>query len=244
MVMTEPVLADQSAIVTGAGRGIGATIARTLSENGAAVALAARSEDELVAVADDIQAAGGDALVIPTDVTEQNQVENLFSETSNEFEKVDILINNASISKYGKLWEHSVEEWESIVDVNLTGVFRCSRQALKSGMLDRETGKIINISSINGKTGFSDTGAYTASKHGVQGLTNVLAKELRETDIRVSSICPGQVDTDMQDEVPGVEPLETENISDIVLFLLSMPSSVYIPEVIAVPPESIPITTH
>jgi len=113
-----------------------------------------------------------------------------------------------------------------------------------AGCSERDEGTIINMSSLSGKVGFSQTGPYTASKHGIQGLTNVLAKELKETDIRVSAICPGQVETELTDDIVAVDRLETDDVTDIVVFLATRPPSLYIPEVVVVPPESIPLVRH
>lgn len=157
---------------------------------------------------------------------------------------MDLLVNNAGTTARGDLWELTDEEWERVVDVNLNGTFRCSREALAGGMVERGEGTIVNVSSITGKVGFAGTSAYGASKHGIQGLTNTLAKELRETDVRVSSVCPDQVATGMTDEIAEVDRLETTDVTGIVVFLATRPPDVYVPEVVAVPPDSIPVVYH
>lgn len=234
----------QTAVVTGAGRGIGRAVARTLAAEGVRVALAARTDEEIAAAAEDIRAADGAALAIPTDVTDDADVSELFRRTREEFGQVDLLVNNAGITTTGNLWELSTDEWQRIIDVNLTGTFRCTREALDGGMLEREAGTIVNMSSLTGKVGFAGASAYGASKRGVQGLTNALAKELKETDVRVSSVCPGQVRTDMTDSIAAVDRLDIEDVTDVVVFLATRPPSAYVPEVVLVPPESIPLVRH
>jgi NAD(P)-dependent dehydrogenase (short-subunit alcohol dehydrogenase family) len=242
--MTATDLAGKAAVVTGAGRGIGRSIALGLADEGMRVALAARSDDEISAVAGEIRDRGSEAVAVPTDVTDTGDVSELFERARERFGRVDLLVNNAGTTAQGNLWELSDEAWERVVDVNLNGAFRCSREALAGGMLERGAGTIVNMSSLTGKVGFAGTSAYGASKHGIQGLTNTLAKELKGTDIRVSSVCPGQVATGMTDDIAEVDRLETADVTDIVVFLATRPPGVYVPEVVAVPPDSIPVVSH
>lgn len=237
-------LDGRTALVTGGGRGIGRSVALGAADCGANVAVAARSEDEITDVARTIDDRGGDAIAVPTDVTDTDDVGNLFDRTRDAYGRVDLLVNNAGINVTEPLWTLSDEEWSDVIDVNLHGTFRCTRAALTGGMLERDEGTIVNMSSLGGKIGFAETSAYTASKHGVQGLTNALAKELKETDIRVSAVCPGQVATDLTDDIVAVDRLEPDAITDIVLFLATRPASVYVPEIVAVPADSIPLVHH
>ncbi|ELY37759.1 SDR family oxidoreductase [Natronorubrum tibetense] len=243
-MMDEISLDGRTAIVTGGGRGIGRQIALEFADRGVDVVVAARSEDEITDVASMIDERGGEAVAVPTDITVTDDVGTLFERAREAYDQVDILINNAGISVNETIWSLSDEEWQNVIDVNLSGTFRCTREALTGGMLERDEGTIINMSSLSGKVGFTQTGPYTASKHGVQGLTNVLSKELKETDIRVSAVCPGQVKTELTDDIVAVDRLETDDITDIVLFLATRPPSVYIPKIVAVPPESIPLVRH
>lgn len=242
--MTERELHGQTAVVTGGGRGIGRSIALRLAEEGMDIVLAARTEEEIGQVAATIRNRGSDAIAVPTDVTDTDDVAALFDQAREAFEHVDLLVNNAGTSTNGELWELSEDEWTTVIDVNLNGTFRCAREALVGGMLERNEGTIVNMGSLTGKVGFAGTSAYGASKHGIQGLTNTLAKELKDTDIRVNAVCPGQVATKMTDDIAEVDRLETEDISDIVVFLATRPPHVYIPEIVVVPPDTIPAIYH
>jgi 3-oxoacyl-[acyl-carrier protein] reductase len=242
--MRHATLDGETAVVTGGGRGIGRDVALGLAGEGMDVVLAARSTGEIAAAAEEIREAGGEALAVPTDVTDTDDVTELFERARERFGQVDLLVNNAGTNANGRLWELSDEAWETVIDVNLNGAFRCAREALAGGMVERGEGTIINMGSLAGKVGFAGTSAYGASKHGIQGLTNTLAKELKDTDIRVSAVCPGQVATDLTEDIVEVDRLETEDVTDIVVFLATRPPGVYVPEIVAVPPDSIPVVSH
>jgi 3-oxoacyl-[acyl-carrier protein] reductase len=242
--MTATSLDGDTAVVTGGGRGIGRSVALGLAGRGVRVVLAARSEAEIEAVAEEIHEGGGESLAVPTDVTDTGDVSALFERARERFGRVDLLVNNAGTNANRKLWELTDEEWERVIDVNLNGTFRCSREALAGGMIDRGEGTIVNMGSLAGKVGFAGTSAYGASKHGIQGLTNTLAKELKDTDVRVSAVCPGQVETDLTDDIAEVDRLEPDDVTEIVVFLATRPPNVYVPEVVAVPPDSIPVVYH
>ena len=242
--MTATDLDGRTAVVTGGGRGIGRSVALGLAGEGMRVVLAARSEGEIESVAEEIRDAGGEAMAVPTDVTDTGDVSTLFERARERFGRVDLLVNNAGTNANRKLWELSDEEWETVIDVNLNGTFRCSREALAGGMVERGEGTIVNVGSLAGKVGFAGTSAYGASKHGIQGLTNALAKELKDTDVRVSAVCPGQVATDLTDDIAAVDRLEPGDVTELVVFLATRPPNVYVPEVVAVPPDSIPVVSH
>jgi 3-oxoacyl-[acyl-carrier protein] reductase len=242
--MTATSLEGETAVVTGGGRGIGRSVALGLAGRGVRVVLAARSEAEIEAVGCEIRDGGGESLAVPTDVTDTGDVSALFERARERFGRIDLLVNNAGTNANRKLWELTDEEWERVIDVNLNGTFRCSREALAGGMIDRGEGTIVNVGSLAGKVGFAGTSAYGASKHGIQGLTNTLAKELKDTDIRVSAVCPGQVATDLTEDIAAVDRLEPEDVTEIVVFLATRPPDVYVPEVVAVPPGSIPVVYH
>lgn len=227
-------LGNKVAVVTGAGRGIGRSIALALARAGADVVLAARSGDELLAVAREISAAGGKAEAIPTDVSREADVEQLFRRVREQRGRVDILINNAGIGAFGLLAEISAADFDQVLAVNLRGTFLCSREAMRL-MKEKQSGYIINISSSVGIKGYPNQSAYTASKHGIMGLTKSLAVEAQPDGIRVSAVLPGAVNTDLigdaRPDLDRAQLLQPEDIAQTVLFLLSLPERAAIDEI-------------
>ena len=193
-------LVGKSAVVTGASRGIGKAIVEALAAAGAQVALLARSERALHAVADGINAEGGRALVIPADVVEEGSVSAAFSSIYSAWDSVDILVNNAGVQgPIGPLHAADGEQWWKSVEVNLKGCFLCSQQVLPHMMVQRG-GKIINLSgggAVSPRPFFS---AYSASKAAIVRLTETLAAEVRDHRIDVNAIAPGAVNTEMLKE--------------------------------------------
>jgi NAD(P)-dependent dehydrogenase (short-subunit alcohol dehydrogenase family) len=216
-------LKGKVAIVTGGGRGIGRAVALTLAREGADVVVAARTEAEINEVADEIRRSGAKSLAIRTDVSAEEDVKNLVSKTLQTFGKVDILVNNAGVGHPVSLtWDIDVEEWDRIMSVNLTSVFLCSKAVLK-GMIERNYGKIINISSIGGRTGKSGRGPYRAAKAAVINFTETLADEVKEHGISVNTICPSGVDTYFQRSL-GADTsmmMSPDDIAKVVAFLAS-----------------------
>lgn len=190
--------AGRVALITGAGQGIGRAIARAFAAEGATVVLAARTVAALEGLAAEIGAAGGRAHISPCDVTVQAQVEAMAAAARELAGPVDILVNNAGIAATQKFLGHPDELWQRIIDVNLTGTFRVTR-AIAPQMVERRWGRVINIASVAGRIGAPYMSAYTASKHGVVGLTRSLALELNRHGVTVNAICPGYVDTPMAD---------------------------------------------
>lgn len=192
------ILADHIAFITGGGRGIGRAIALLFAKEGATVAVAARTLVEVRRVADEIEAAtGAKALSLVCDVTDIEAIKEALLAIRETFGRgPDILINNAGIAESAPLTKTSNDLWERHIAINLTGSFYCTREALPE-MLERGWGRIINIASIAGKTGAPYIAAYSASKHGLLGLTRSAALELAAKGITVNAICPGYVDTDM-----------------------------------------------
>ena len=186
------------AIVTGASRGIGCATAKSLAAAGAKVAVAARSEDEIRRVADDINRQGFEAMAIPCDVRNSRSVEHLCEQTARHFGKIDILVNNAGVATSAPLVKLKLADWEEVLAVNLTGVFLCTR-AVMGGMMQRNWGRIINIASTAGLQGERYIAAYAASKHGVVGLTRCASAEGAAHGVTVNAVCPGFVDTAMTD---------------------------------------------
>jgi 3-hydroxybutyrate dehydrogenase len=186
-------LNGKSALITGGGRGIGRAIALEFARNGARVAVAARTAEQVEQVAAEI---GGDAVALVCDVSDPESVARMFSRMREDFGNPDILVNNAGIAESATLVNTTDELWHRHLSINLSGTFYCTRAALPA-MLKRGWGRVINVASIAGKSGAPYIAAYSASKHGVLGLTRSAALELATTGVTVNAICPGYVDTDM-----------------------------------------------
>jgi len=198
-----PLLKDQVALVTGAGRGIGRAAALALAAAGAAVVLVARSKDEIASVADEIKHQGGKALATPTDVSGISQIDNLLVLTLRAFGGVDILVNNAAmVHPLGKVWETSPVAWQKLIAVNVIGPYLCARAVLPH-MVEKGSGRIINISSGAAQRDIIGASAYNTSKAALERFSSTLAAELQETNIVVTVLRPGIVHTSMQASMRG-----------------------------------------
>jgi NAD(P)-dependent dehydrogenase (short-subunit alcohol dehydrogenase family) len=191
-------LTGRVALVTGGGRGIGRDIALALAEAGAKVAVTARTRAEIDQVAAEITAADGEAIAVPLDVADGAAVKAAFAEVRERLGAVDVLVNNAGMGRSALTWRTDDELWRAVIETNLSGVFYCMREAL-GPMVERRWGRVVNIASIAGKVGAPYIGAYSASKHGVVGLTRSAALEVAIHGVTVNAICPGYVDTPMTD---------------------------------------------
>ncbi len=188
--------AQQRAVVTGGGRGIGAAVARALAAEGATVVVAARSRDQVDAVAAELRDAGHDAWGAVCDVTDPASVEALNASANEWMGGVDVLVNNAGIATSAPLKAITLEQWNRIFAVNVTGVFLCT-QAMVPGMIERGWGRVVNVASVAGKAGAPYISAYAASKHAVVGFTRSIAAEVAAKGVTVNAVCPGYVETDM-----------------------------------------------
>jgi 3-oxoacyl-[acyl-carrier protein] reductase len=229
---------NEVAIVTGAGRGIGETIASSLAAEGATVVIADLDRPSAERVASEITDAGHRALAVQADVAEPSQVNSLIADTLSRFGRLDVLVNNAGIGSNKPVLETTLEEWELQLRVNLTGTFLCGQAAARAMLKSKTGGRIVNIASISGQRGGQGRGAYGASKAGVILLTKVMAVELAPLGVRVNAVSPGPVDTDQSrgthtpstrrayyDRIPVRRYGEREEIAAAVLFLASRESS-------------------
>jgi 3-oxoacyl-[acyl-carrier protein] reductase len=191
-------LKDKVALVTGASQGIGRATALTLAEAGAKVAIAARNTEKLASLGSEIAAAGGEALAVPMDVADAAQVKTGFQQLLAKFGKLDILVNNAAITRDTLALRMKLEDWDAVLRTNLTGAHLCIQQAL-GAMLKQRAGRIINISSVVAETGNAGQANYVASKAGLIGLTRAIAVEVASRNITVNAIAPGFIATPMTD---------------------------------------------
>ncbi|MGP4075570.1 3-oxoacyl-[acyl-carrier-protein] reductase [Halobacillus sp. K22] len=226
-------LQQQAALVTGASRGIGRAIAMELASQGAKVAVNyAGSEEKAEAVVQEIINQGGEAIKIQADVTSEEDVKRMIKTVVDEFGRLDILVNNAGITKDNLLMRMKEEEFDSVIDTNLKGVFLCTKGVTRQ-MMKQKYGRIINVASIVGVSGNPGQANYVAAKAGVIGLTKSNAKELASRNIQVNAVAPGYITTDMTDaltfeqreQMLSLIPLnrlgEAEDVARVVRFLAS-----------------------
>jgi len=198
------------ALVTGASKGIGAACARALSDAGHRVALVSRDESALVEVADSLP---GDSLVVPADMLDPAAIDAAFARVEEEWGAVEILVLNAGASMSAPLVRTTDDDWQRMLDLNLTAPFRCLRRALPA-MTSAGYGRVVVIASVAGKVGSARISAYTASKHGVIGLVRTAAAEVARAGVTVNAVCPGYVDTPMTDESVAAISAGTGRSSD------------------------------
>ena len=184
------------ALVTGASQGIGHACALKLAKSGATLALAARSQEKLRELVQQIDAAGGKAAAFPLDVGDEEQIKSAFKAVMAQFGKIDILVNNAGITRDQLLMRMKRADWDSVLNTNLTSAYLCTQQAISS-MLKQRWGRIINITSIFGQTGQAGQANYAASKAGLIGLTMAIAREVGSRNITCNAVAPGFIETAM-----------------------------------------------
>ncbi len=228
-------LKGRVAIVTGASRGLGLLVARDLAREGMHVAGADLRADDLAREMADIgRASDVRTLAVPTDIGQENQVVELVRRTVQEFGRVDVLVNNAGIRQVAKVWDTDAAMWDRLHNANLKGHFLCTREVLKQSMLARNEGTLIFVSSGSGKKGEEDSSAYCASKWGVIGFAESVAKDLKQTKIRVTSITPGMILTPMARESEawdlGLDWLDPAHVSNAIVFCIKQDADTIIPE--------------
>ncbi len=223
-------LSGKVAVITGGGTGIGQGVALMLSGEGCRVVLSGRRKAPLEEVLKKISAQGGEGLVVEGDVSEASDVDRLVSAAQETFGQIDILVNNAGIGGGGYIHEHDIQNWDQVLAVNLRGPFLTSRAVLPK-MRARSQGHIINISSESGLEYYQGNGAYGISKHALNALGEFIQRENQEYGVRVDTICPGMVITEMTQNSPGLDHskcLYPEDIADLVLWLLTRRANIKI----------------
>jgi 3-oxoacyl-[acyl-carrier protein] reductase len=222
------------ALVTGAGRGIGRAIALTLAHHGATVVLTARTMTELESVKTEIELAGGKAHAVLADITDAENVRQLFSEIGAKYHRLDILVNNAGIGKFAPVRDMPLGDFEAMWALNVRAVFDCIRQALPI-MESQRRGAIVNVASLAGKNSFVGGAGYSATKWALIGFSRSLMLEVREHNIKVITICPGSVDTSFSstttDPKRSEKILHPQDVADAVLAALMMPDRAMVSEI-------------
>lgn len=235
--MEEKRLNGQVALVTGSSRGIGRAIALALAAEGASVVVNyASSSNAAQEVVETITGMGGNAIALGGDISKAEDVDKLVADTLNKWGKIDILVNNAGITRDTLLLRMKLEDWQAVIDLNLTGVFLCTR-AVSKLMLKQKSGRIINITSVAGQMGNPGQANYSAAKAGVIGFTKTVAKELASRGITVNAVAPGFITTDMtkdlkSDDILKFIPLgrygQPEEVAGMVRFLAADSAAAYI----------------
>lgn len=232
-------LDGQVAVVTGAGRGIGAAIARKVAALGATVVLCGRSMKPLQSAAAGIITIGDQSRAVQCDVCNLASVQALADFVEKTFGRIDILINNAGVGSFAApLHGLTPEEWEKVLNTNLRGVYYCIR-SFAPMMIRAKTGHIVNISSLAGKNALPNGAAYAASKWGLNGLTYSVAEELRPYNIRVAVVCPGSVDTELSPHA-GKDPnkmLQPDDVAHVVAMLVTQSAQSFASEVLLRPTQ-------
>ena len=230
-------LEGRTAVVTGSSSGMGAEIAKALAAEGMSVMLAARRADRLEAVAAEIAAAGGKAMVHTTDCTQEGEVEALFRAAEERLGRIDLLVNSTGVPQATPIDQMSLDEWRMVIDANLTSVFLASREAMKL-MKPRGRGRIISIGSVASQSPRLHAAAYVAAKYGLDGLTRSLALEGRDHGVAASVLHPGFTVTGFgpdADGKPGRNAMDPRDIAQIVVVMASMPDEHNLLEALVLP---------
>ncbi|WP_133524796.1 3-ketoacyl-ACP reductase [Flavobacterium sp. 245] len=225
-------LKNKTALITGAGKGIGKAIAIALAKEGVNLILIARTQADVDQLADQTTNLGVKSLALAADVSDMNSINAAVEKALAEFKNIDILINNAGIASFGKFLELEPSDWEKIIQVNLMGTYYTTRAVIPN-MIERQTGDIINISSTAGLNGNALTSAYSASKFAVLGLTDSLMQEMRKHNIRITALTPSTVATDMAKDLNLTDGnpekvMQSEDMADLIIAQLKLNRRVFI----------------
>lgn len=234
-------LTDKVAMVTGASQGIGRATSLALGAAGARIAVAARNAEKLGALVAEIEAGGGQALAVPMDVADAAQVKAGFQQVVAHFGKLDILVNNAAVTRDGLALRMKLEDWEIVLRTNLTGAHLCIQQAL-GGMVRQRSGRIINITSVVAETGNAGQSNYVSAKAGLIGLTRAIAIEVASRNITVNAIAPGFITTPMTD--PLAANVKEQIVARIPLGRMGSPEEIASAIVFLASDEAAYITGH
>lgn len=226
-------LKDKVALVTGASKGIGRAIALALAEAGAHVAISARTGVLLDQVAEQIRACGTQALAYAGDMRDEQQIQHFVQKTVQQFDRLDVLINNAGLGHFGKIADLSTEKWDDMFALNVRGLFLATRECLPHLRAAGES-VVVNIVSLAGKNAFVGGGGYAATKHAVLGFSRCLLLEERQNGVRVLAICPGSVATEFSgdhDPEKRRHITQAEDVAQAVLMMIQMPQRAMVSEI-------------
>ncbi len=242
-------LDSKVAIVTGASSGIGEASAIALAAQGAEVVIAARRAERLEALAKRIEASGGKALPIVTDLTDETQARNLVQKANADYGRVDILINNAGLALSGDIDGADISDWQRMIDINLLGVLYVTHAALPI-FKTQGVGHIVNISSVAGRTARAGIGVYNLTKWGINGFSEALRQEVYKDNIRVTIVEPGMVDTEIDDHITdaiakqrtierrqSITSLQSEDVAAAIVYAVTQPQRVNVNEILIRPTE-------
>ena len=232
-------LDGQVAFITGASRGIGRVIAEVFAREGAIIAAAARSVDQLNDLCEQINKNGGKAIPVPMDLKDEDSIKSAIKKAENELGSIDILVNNAAMITLSKIADTPTDIWDELMNINVRGLFITCREVLPS-MMERKAGRIINIGSMAGRRGYDEQGAYCASKHALVGLSKVLAIETAKHGIRVHLLSPGGVLTELSQDLrasrgeseDSPEWMTSEEVANAALYLCSQTGAAFTDELI------------